>query len=169
MIKDINKDGILIMKKTLYSAILGLSLLFLAGGFSNVNAQELSGSIGKGAVSRGATVRAFVVLNIPGNLHVNANRPGNEYSIPTTVKLRGSGVKIGGVSYPRGKRRSFSFSDESIFVYEGRTVLGFNVTVPKGYRGNTIKINATVRTQACTNEVCYPPKNQNVTLTAKVR
>ena len=157
------------MKKTLFSAILGLSLLFLAGSFSSVNAQSLSGSIGKGSVSKGTTVRGYVVLNIPGNLHVNANRPGNEYSIPTTVKLSGSGVKVGGVSYPKGKRRNFGFSDSAIYVYEGRTVLGFNVTVPKGFRGNTVKINATVRTQACTDEVCYPPKNQNVTLTARVR
>ena len=158
------------MKKTLFSAILGLSLLFLAGNVSSVNAQSISGSIGKGAISRGTTVRAYVVLNIPGNLHINANRPGSEYSIPTTVKLSSSGgVKIGAVSYPRGKRRSFSFSDGSIYVYEGRTVLAFNVTVPKNFRGNSVKINATVRTQACTNEVCYPPKNQDVTLTAKVR
>lgn len=157
------------MKKTLFSAILGLSLLFLAGSFSTANAQSLSGSIGKGTMQRGSTVRAYVVLNIPGNLHVNANRPGSQYSIPTTVKLSGSGVKIGGVSYPRGKRRTFSFSDEAIYVYEGRTVLGFNVTVPKGFRGNTIKIRAVVRSQACTNEVCYPPKNQEVTLTARVR
>lgn len=157
------------MKKTLFSAILGLSLLFLAGSVSNANAQSLSGSIGKGTVSRGSTVRAYVVLNIPGNLHVNAHNPGSQYSIPTTVKLSGSGVKIGGVSYPRGKRRNFGFSDSAIYVYEGRTVLGFNVTVPKGFRGNTIKIRAVVRSQACTNEVCYPPKNQEVTLTARVR
>ncbi len=157
------------MKKTLFSAILGLSLLFLAGGFSNANAQSISGSIGKGTVSRGTTVRAYVVLGIPGNLHVNANNPGSEYSIPTTVKLSGSGVKIGAVSYPRGKRRTFSFSDAAIYVYEGRTVLGFNVTVPKNFRGNSVKINAVVRTQACTDEVCYPPKNQNLTLTARVR
>ncbi len=157
------------MKKTLLTAIFSLSLLFLAGGVASVNAQSITGSIGKGSVSRGSTVRAYVVLNIPGGLHVNANRPGAKYQIPTTLRVTGSGITLGAVSYPRGVRRKFSFSDEAIYVYEGRTVLGFNVTVPKGFRGNTIRIRAVVRSQACTDEVCYPPKNQEITLTARVR
>jgi hypothetical protein len=107
-------------------------------------------------------------MTIPGGLHVNSNRPSSEYAIPTVVSVRGSGVKVTGVTYPRGKNRKFQFSENPINVYEGRVNFPFAVTVPAGFRGNAIKVIATVRYQACTDEVCYPPKTKNVTLTARV-
>jgi hypothetical protein len=109
------------------------------------------------------------VLSIPGGLHVNSNRPASEYAIATTLRASARGARIGAVSYPRGHNRKFSFSDNPINVYEGRAIFGFNVTVPAAYRGETVAVNVTVRYQACTNEVCYPPKSKQITLTARVR
>lgn len=154
------------MKKTLFLGLF-LGLIFVFAG--EMNAQSVSGSIGRGTVSKGTTARGTVVLNIPGGLHVNSNRPNSKYAIPTVVKVSGAGVTLGAVSYPRGKNRKFSFSDDTINIYEGRVAFGFNVTVPKGFRGNTIRVRATVRYQACTDEVCYAPATKEVTLTARVR
>ncbi len=155
------------MKKTLYSAILTLLFVFLAGVSSEINAQTVSGSMG--AAKRGGTAKATVVMDIPGGLHVNSNRPGSEYAIPTVIKASATGAKVGGIVYPRGKNRKLSFSEDTINVYEGRAVFTFNVNVPAKYQGSTIRIPVTVRYQACTDEVCYPPKNKEITLTAKVR
>lgn len=154
------------MKKLLFIGLF-LGLVFVFAGESN--AQTVGGSIGKGTVARGASARGSVVLNIPGGLHVNSNRPNSKYAIPTVVKVSGAGVTLSGVTYPRGKNRKFSFSDDTINIYDGRVAFGFNVTVPKGFKGNTIRVRATVRFQACTDEVCYAPKTQEITLTAKVR
>ncbi|HQU84472.1 MAG TPA: protein-disulfide reductase DsbD N-terminal domain-containing protein [Pyrinomonadaceae bacterium] len=154
------------MKK--YIFVLCVGLLFLAANAVNTNAQSVSGSIGNGTVTRGKATRGTIVLTIPGNLHVNSNRPGNEYQIPTTVSLSGTGAKVGGVTYPRGKNRKFGFSENAINVYEGRVSFPFTVTVPANFKGNSIKVRATVKYQACTDEVCYPPKSKEVTLTAKV-
>ena len=49
------------------------------------------------------------------------------------------------------------------------TPFRFTVTVPASYKGKTVSVKATVRYQACTNEVCYPPKNKEVILTARVK
>ena len=154
------------MKKIITGAIFTLAFLFAA---SSVNAQSFSGSIGGGSVTRGGSARGTIVMDIPGGLHVNSFRPNSEYAIPTTVSVSASGVKVGTVMYPRGKSQRFQFSDDAINVYEGRTVFNFNVNVPANYKGNAIKIRAVVRYQACTDEVCYPPKNKEVTLTAKIR
>lgn len=145
------------------------AVIVFSGYFASANAQSVSGSIGNGTVSPGKTARATVVLSLPGGLHANSNRPGSEYAIPTTIKATGNGVKIGAVSYPRGRNRKFGFSESTINVYEGRAAFGFNVTVPANYKGTTVKINATVRYQTCNNEVCYPPKSKQVTLTARVK
>ena len=136
---------------------------------TSINAQSVSGSIGNGTVTRGTAARATVVLSIPGGLHVNSNRPNGEYAVATTVRATSNGAKIGAVSYPRGRNRKFEFSDQTLNVYEGRTAFGFNVTVPAGFKGNSISVRVVVRYQACTNEVCYPPKSKEVTLTARVK
>ncbi len=143
-------------------------LMAAAAAFSNISAQSVSGSIAGGAVTRGKAARATVVLSIPGGLHVNSNRPNSEYAVATVVRASAPGVKIGPVSYPRGRNRKFSFSENTINVYEGRTSFGFNITVPTTFRGNRVSVRVAVKYQACTDEVCYPPKTKEVTLTARV-
>lgn len=145
-------------------AIFSLFILVAAA-----SAQNISGSITGGSVSRGSSARGVIVMSIPGGLHVNSNRPSSQYSIPTTVRLAGTGVRIGAVSYPRGSNRKFDFSESTINVYEGTVRFPFTVTVPANFRGNTVRIRATVKYQACTTEVCYPPKTKEITLTATVR
>lgn len=157
------------MLKTVYRIGFLAAAIVVAGYFSGVNAQSVSGSIAGGSVTRGSTARATVVLSLPAGLHANSNRPGSEYQIPTTVRATSSaGVTMGAVSYPRGRNRKFGFSDQMINVYEGRTSFGFNVKVPSTFRGRVITVNVAVKYQACTNEVCYSPKTKNVKLTAKV-
>jgi hypothetical protein len=139
-----------------------------AGYLSTIKAQSVTGSIANGTITRGTAAKATVVFTLPEGLHANSNRPGNEYAVPTTVRISANGVKVGAVSYPRGRNRKFAFSENTLNVYEGRTAFGFTVTVPTAYRGSTIRLNVTVKYQACTNEVCYPPTSKQTTLTARV-
>jgi len=143
--------------------------LFCAVAAVTAAAQTVTGSLGDGTVGRGETQRGSIVLNIPGGLHVNSSRPASEYAIPTVVNVRGPrGVKVMGVTYPRGKNRKFQFSENLINVYEGRVSFPFRISVPQSYRGNTIRLTATVRYQACTDEVCYPPRTKTVVINARV-
>ena len=152
------------MKKILFTAVV------LTVGFAlQANAQTISGSIGKGRVSRGTTARGYVLLKIPDGLHVNSYKPESEYAIPTRVSVSGSGVKAYGVTYPPGKKRKFSFSETPISVYEGRAYFGFKVTVPRNYKGKTIRVKVNVKYQACTDEVCYRPRTKTIWITARVR
>jgi thiol:disulfide interchange protein len=152
------------MKKFIFASLFfALAFLFAA----ETNAQTLSGSLPR--IKRGGTERATVTMSIPGGLHVNSNRPNSEYAIPTTVRPSGSGLRFGAVIYPRGRNRKFEFSESTINVYEGRVTFGFNVTVPQNFKGNTIRVRVIVRYQACTEEVCYPPRNKTITLTAAVK
>ena len=151
-------------KRNLAGLIFTIFIFAAAAG-----AQNISGSITGGAVTRGGSARGMITMSIPGGLHVNSDRPSSEYSIPTTVSISSRGVKISRVSYPRGANRKFGFSETPINVYQGTVRFPFTVTVPAKYRGRTISLRAVVRYQACTNEVCYPPKNKEITFTARVR
>jgi len=149
--------------------MLAAAATVFVGLFSTVSAQSVSGSIGNGTVKRGGSAKGTVVLSIPGGLHVNSNRPRSEFAIATSVRLTGRGVTVGRASYPPGRNRKFSFSEEMLNVYEGRVPMTFTVSVPSGFKGNSISIRAVVKYQACTNEICYAPTSKEVTLTARVR
>lgn len=153
------------MKKLLFG--LFTVFIFMASGLIEADAQTISGSIG--AVRRGGSAKGAIVMDVPGGLHVNSSRPNSQYAIPTVVRLSAVGAKIGAVSYPRGRNRKFGFSEDTINVYEGRTAFAFNLTVPANFKGNVVRVRAVVRYQACTDEVCYPPKSKEITLTAKVQ
>lgn len=151
------------MKKVIISFVLVLGLFFVV----EANAQTVSGSLG--TIKRGVANKGTVTLSIPSGLHTNSNRPGGSYAIPTTVSVTSANAKVGGVSYPRGKNKNFSFSEGSLNIYEGTVKFTFNVTVPANFKGNSVKVRAVVRFQACTDEVCYPPKTKDVILTASVK
>jgi DsbC/DsbD-like thiol-disulfide interchange protein len=153
------------MKIKFFGLIVGILLLAAAANAQTIN---VSGSITGSSVTKGKAARGTVVLRIPGGLHVNSSRPGNKYQIPTSVRLSASGAKVSGPTYPRGVNRKFQFSDEVINVYEGTVRVPFTVTVPAGFRGNTVSVRAVVRYQACTDEVCYAPRSTEITMTARV-
>ena len=136
---------------------------------ASANAQSISGSISGGLVERGRRARGVVIMSIPGGLHVNSNRPSSQYAIPTTVRLSAAGLRVSSPSYPRGANRKFEFSEDLINVYEGTVRFPFSFQVPGNFRSGVVKVRATVRYQACTNEVCYPPRSKEITLTARVR
>ena len=112
----------------------------------------------------GRTVQAAIVMDIPGGYHVNANRPLGKYAIPTALKIEAPrGVTVGPVTYPRAiVRRLKAGNNEPLAVYEGRAVLRFKVTVPANYQGGELVLKARLRYQSCNDEVCFPPKNQDV-------
>ena len=146
-----------------------LFLFIFAAAVQSASAQSVSLEIGKGGVSKGKTTRAYVVMNIPNGLHVNSNRPQSEYAIPTRVTVSAEGAKTGAVSYPPGKVKKFGFSDNPISVYEDRVTFPFNVTVPREFSGNMLRVKAQVRFQACTDEVCYAPKTETVYLNVRLK
>jgi hypothetical protein len=154
------------MKKILSIVLFSLGLFFLAE-ISTASAQNVTGSIG--TVSRGRSTKGRITLSIPGGLHVNSNRPNSKYAIPTSVRVSAVGTKVGAVSYPPGQNRKFQFSEETLNVYEGTVSFLFNLTVPASFKGNVVKVRALVRYQACTDEICYPPKTKEITLTAQVK
>jgi DsbC/DsbD-like thiol-disulfide interchange protein len=151
------------MKKIIISLVFVFAILLV----NQANAQIVSGSIG--TVKRGGSAKGTVTLSIPGGLHTNSNRPGGEFAIPTTMSVTATGAKVSGIVYPRGKNKKYSYSDETLNVYEGTVRFGFTVSVPAGFKGNSVKVRAVVRYQACSDSVCYPPKSKEVTFTASVK
>src|SRR5437870_11327005 len=127
---------------------------------------DIKGYYSSDKVQRGRLVRAAIVMEIPGGYHVNANRPLGKYAIPATLKIEApKGVTVGPIAFPRAIIRKLkAVNNESLAVYEGRAILRFNVTVPANYSDGWINLKAKLRYQSCNDEVCFPPKNQEIDL-----
>lgn len=133
----------------------------------------VNGFLATNKAQRGRTTQAALVMDIPGGLHVNANRPLGKYSVPTRVTVSAPrGWKIGPVIYPRARVRSFQFGEgspaERLAVYEGRAVMRFNVTVPASEQVGVERLRIRINYQSCSDTVCYPPTSRNVTLPVSV-
>ena len=154
-----------------YRTYLSASLvtIFAAIAAVNASAQTVSGSLEENTVVKGSSVRGTIILDLPDELHVNSNKPNSEYAIATSIRITAPGLKVGEVKYPEGKNKKFQFSETELNVYDGETAFPFTVRVPRNFRGTTITVKAVVRYQACTDEVCYPPKNKEIVLTAAVK
>lgn len=124
---------------------------------------NVSGSVAPDKVKKGRVVRASVVMDIPSGLHVQSSKPLDKFLVATKLDVETpSGMSVGPISYPRALTRKLKFSKNSVAVYEGRTMIRFNVTVPANYSGGSGEIKGKLRFQACNDESCFPPVTREV-------
>src|ERR671933_212993 len=136
-----------------YSALLSLVIILLlpTSFYSNPAPQSssdvnVSGSLAPDKVKKGRVARASVVMDIPSGLHVQSSRPLDKFLVATKLDVETpSGMKVGPISYPRPVMRKLKFSKGTVAVYEGRTVVRFNVTVPGNYSGGSGEIKGKLR------------------------
>jgi len=124
---------------------------------------NVSGSVAPDKVKKGRVVRATVVMDIPAGLHVQSSKPLDKFLVATKLDVETpSGMQVGPISYPRALMRKLKFSKGMVAVYEGKSMLRFNVTVPANYSGGSGEIKGKLRFQACNDESCFPPVTREV-------
>lgn len=124
---------------------------------------NVSGSLAPDKVKKGRVVRGSVTMDIPAGLHVQSNKPLDKFLIATKLDVETpAGMKVGPISYPRALMRKLKFSKGMVAVYEGKSVVRFNVTVPPSYAGGSGEIKGKLRFQACDDESCFPPVTREV-------
>ena len=129
----------------------------------------VSGSLSANNVKRGRVVQGTITMDIPTGYHVNSNRPLEKFLVATQLQIEGSsGIRVGPVIYPRAVLRLFKFSKSKVSVYEGRAIMRFSVGVPANAAIGPAGLKARLRYQSCNDEVCFPPRTQEVSLSLTV-
>jgi thiol:disulfide interchange protein DsbD len=143
---------------------LAIILLLPATLFSQSSSDvNVSGSVAPDKTKKGRTVRASVVMDIPSGLHVQSSKPLDKFLVATKLDVETPpGMNVGPIIYPRALTRKLKFSKNNVAVYEGRTTIRFNVTVPANYSGGSGEIKGKLRFQACNDESCFPPVTREV-------
>ncbi len=159
-------------KATLLAAALSGHILESPGasGYSLLSALNLSlGEIGSTRFIADGTVRISAVVDrklskvdlnirIKEGWHVNANKPLEDYFVPTQLDIDGKPVDA--KTYPKPDVKSLSFNDKPMALYEGDVSLsGTYQKPPEGKSGEV-----TLTLQACSDKICLLPEEVKVRL-----
>ena len=122
-----------------------------SGGIDAGPKVTISGSIHERG---GDTVRGVVKATIAHGWHINSARPLDDFAIPTALTLDASSAQLVDAQYPQHEMRAFAFSGgKQLAVYEGE------ISIPFTAKTSANVIHASLRYQACSDQVCLPPKN----------
>ena len=117
----------------------------------------------------GAPFRLAVVADIKAGWHVNSHTPKEDFLIPTEIRIKpAEGLELSPVKYPKHKETKFSFSDQPLAVYEGRTVFLVQGTVDAKAAPGPRALTAVISYQPCNDNQCLPPAELTATLTLEV-
>ena len=117
----------------------------------------------------GAAFRVVVSFQLEQGWHVNSNKPLDEFSIPTTLKMEDTtGFAVGNVVYPKHKEIKLSFSPEPLAVYESSFAIGLVVNVAADAPLAGVVLKGKLNYQACNDKQCAAPKDLAIEIPVKV-
>ena len=120
---------------------------------------EAKALISRDAVRPGETFKAAVILKVQTGYHINDNAPLDEFLIPTALVIDGDpDFEVLEVSYPKGRRARFAYSEAELVVYEGEVILGALLKAKEGLAAGPRTVKGSLSYQACNNESCLPPR-----------
>jgi thioredoxin:protein disulfide reductase len=99
-----------------------------------------------------------VELSIAKPYHINADRPLEDYLIPTSLEFEPiAGVAFGKVVFPVASVKKLPVSDLPMAVFEGVITISTEITPDASLQQKDIILKGKVRYQACDDRACLPP------------
>lgn len=121
-------------------------------------------------VKPGEKFEVKVALNLPSGMHINSNKPEDEFTIATEMKMSpAAGFTLETPRYPAGKKQTFNYAPKGLTVYEGAVQITVPVQVSKDTKPGQYPIKGQFRWQPCDANVCYPPEKADLTVTVQVK
>lgn len=122
-------------------------------------------------LAKGASGYASVRLQIQNGYHINANPPSYPYLKATELELKpAAGISVDFVRYPDPLTKNFSFNpDGPLKVYESEVLLKPMLTAAQSAETGKHNLSATLRVQACDDQVCYAPGTIDLTIPVTVK
>jgi DsbC/DsbD-like thiol-disulfide interchange protein len=121
----------------------------------------------------GAAAEASVRVKIAEGFHIHANPATLPNLIATELKIESdeanAGITAGAPVYPAPVTRKFDFSEQPLKVYEGEVVIKLPLRVEASAAKGEHRLRAKLRTQACDNQACYPPRTIETFIAVNVR
>lgn len=129
---------------------------------------RLSARVTPEPVRAGGSAEVVVTAEVAEGWHINSNKPSFDYLIPTVLSLTApEGISIEKMRYPASIRKTFSFAESALDVYEHsiqiQTTLRLTGAMPGEY-----KLEGRLTFQACDDEKCLPPAAARIEIPIRV-
>ena len=116
-----------------------------------------------------APFRVAIVIDVAEHWHINANPANAEGLIPTTLTLPSTAsVVIDRIVYPKGATTKVSWSDGPVSLYTGHTIIFAEGHVNAAAQPGPVKLEGSLRYQACNDQVCIAPKTVPVVIETEI-
>lgn len=117
----------------------------------------------------GQPFRLAVVATIAPGWHVNANKPLEDYLIPTEAAVAPApGLTLGPPAYPAWKEQKLPFSEKPLALYDTEAVVVFQGKVDAAAAAGRRTLRASLDFQPCNNAQCLAPNRVEATLVIDV-
>lgn len=116
----------------------------------------------------GTDLKVTLNAKIDNTWHINSNKPNDEFLIPSVVAIKGDGVKLSDVKYPKAHNIELSFSDRPVSVYEGEVKFELTISVDKSAVPGKQNIEIKLNYQACNDQSCLPPTSVKTNLELEI-
>ena len=114
------------------------------------------------SVPAGKPSQVALHFRIAQGLHINSNKPSDEFLIPTTFSIPDdSGVRLAGATYPAGTMITLPVDPTTkLSVYTGEFIIEARVVATAGNH----LVQGKLHYQACDQNQCMPPKTITVAI-----
>ena len=118
-------------------------------------------------VAAGKSTPVTLHFRVKPGLHINSNRPKDEFLIPTVFSIPdSSGVKLESADYPAGSEFTLPVEPGTkLIVYTGEFAIQARLIAQPGDH----MVEAKLRYQACDANACLPPKTITVPIDVVAR
>jgi Disulphide bond corrector protein DsbC len=131
---------------------------------------QVSALPAEASVNAGDTVSVKVSVRLPPDVHVQADKPRDPSVLPTALTFtQTGGTTVEKIVYPAATDLVQSGRAEALSVFGGNLTIEARLAVPKSEPSGERQISATLRYQACTEAVCFPPARATVQWTLTVK
>ena len=139
------------------------------GGNSSAGKVRTESKLSVDRAPAGSSFKVAIVLDIAEGWHINSNTPTHDYLIGTVLELQPKeGIILADLRYPKGEDVKFDFSEDALNVYEGNTKIFLTLKLSNKFAPGKDTLWATLRVQACNNEICLAPSSIEILIPIEV-
>jgi thiol:disulfide interchange protein DsbD len=103
-----------------------------------------------------------IEVTIQQPFHINAQKPSEEFLIPTTLKIDvPEGVAVGKMIFPKALVKKFEFSEKPLAVYEETFHIYTTLSISSDIQQTDLMLEGTLGYQACDHHTCMAPSEFN--------
>jgi hypothetical protein len=121
------------------------------------------------AAARNSVLTVPVTVQVKKSYHVNSNTPDDEYLIPLTLTWDAPNLELRDIVYPQPEKSTFAFSAKPVSVFTGTFEIVSRFAVPAKAPPGPSVLTGKLRYQACTGNMCMPPKTVEVRAPVEIR